>query len=279
MQIPNKMDKSYKVTDVTYRPIFEGHQRHLSPTTKRPHTMNIDNEEVGRHRGRYRLKLGSNPSLELSMQSLYGTDPLFNDILKFTALHGIERTIDPKNPSSPLSLLKILQHAIYSYESLGHSSSTVELRSLKLGDLSIDAYFWKIESLATILISLGSPVSSEDVLRLLSKACPTSTRTCVNSKSQSLPMDFTSSSPMLLMAQSGINHRSFTPQVKTLRPCYNFARGSCQFGGTCRFVHDPSMQAKSTSNSLWSSSSNLSGVSNNKDPSGSGWIIGMNTYT
>ncbi|GJR18153.1 zinc finger, CCHC-type containing protein [Tanacetum coccineum] len=82
-------------------------------------------------------------------------------------------------------------------------------------------------------------------------------------------MDFTSSSLMLLVAQSGINHRSFTPQVKTSRPCYNFARGSCQFGDTCQFVHDHSMQAKSTSNSLWSSSSNLSGVSNNEvDPHG-----------
>nr|GFB42616.1 hybrid signal transduction histidine kinase M [Tanacetum cinerariifolium] len=37
-------------------------------------------------------------------------------------------------------------------------------RSLKPGDLSIDAYFRKIESIATILTSLGSPISSEDIV-------------------------------------------------------------------------------------------------------------------
>ncbi|GJT09199.1 hypothetical protein Tco_0843661 [Tanacetum coccineum] len=42
-----------------------------------------------------------------------------------------------------------------------HTRSIVlkaELRSLKLGDLSIDAYFCKIESIDTILTSLGSPI-------------------------------------------------------------------------------------------------------------------------
>ncbi|GKC74936.1 hybrid signal transduction histidine kinase M, partial [Tanacetum coccineum] len=39
-----------------------------------------------------------------------------------------------------------------------------ELRSMKLGDLSIDAYFQKIESIATILTSFGSPISNDDVV-------------------------------------------------------------------------------------------------------------------
>ncbi|GJZ03536.1 hypothetical protein Tco_0536811 [Tanacetum coccineum] len=38
-----------------------------------------------------------------------------------------------------------------------------ELRSLKLGDLNIDAYFRKIESIATILASLGSPITTDIV--------------------------------------------------------------------------------------------------------------------
>ncbi|GJW65552.1 hypothetical protein Tco_0117436 [Tanacetum coccineum] len=40
----------------------------------------------------------------------------------------------------------------------------LELRSLKLGDLGIDAYFLKIESIATMLKSLGSPVTNDDVI-------------------------------------------------------------------------------------------------------------------
>nr|GEX06730.1 ribonuclease H-like domain-containing protein [Tanacetum cinerariifolium] len=39
-----------------------------------------------------------------------------------------------------------------------------ELRSLKLGDLSIDASFSKIESIATILTSLGLPINNDDVV-------------------------------------------------------------------------------------------------------------------
>ncbi|GKE20062.1 hybrid signal transduction histidine kinase M [Tanacetum coccineum] len=47
-----------------------------------------------------------------------------------------------------------------------------ELRSLKLGDLSIDAYFRKIESIATILTSLGSPISNDDVVTITLEGLP-----------------------------------------------------------------------------------------------------------
>nr|GEX25540.1 hybrid signal transduction histidine kinase M [Tanacetum cinerariifolium] len=43
-----------------------------------------------------------------------------------------------------------------------------ELRSIKLGDLTIDAYFRKMESLATILTTLRSPVILVDLLLLKS---------------------------------------------------------------------------------------------------------------
>nr|GEV33828.1 hybrid signal transduction histidine kinase M [Tanacetum cinerariifolium] len=39
-----------------------------------------------------------------------------------------------------------------------------ELRSIRLGDLSMEAYFGKIESIVTILTSLDSPVNDEDVV-------------------------------------------------------------------------------------------------------------------
>nr|GEX96912.1 ribonuclease H-like domain-containing protein [Tanacetum cinerariifolium] len=47
-----------------------------------------------------------------------------------------------------------------------------ELRSIKLGDLSIDAYFRKIESIATILSSLGSSVSNDDVVNIVLDELP-----------------------------------------------------------------------------------------------------------
>ncbi|GKC24065.1 hybrid signal transduction histidine kinase M [Tanacetum coccineum] len=48
-----------------------------------------------------------------------------------------------------------------------------ELRSLKLGDLSIDTYFRKIESIATILKGLGSPLTNEDVVNISLEGLPT----------------------------------------------------------------------------------------------------------
>ncbi|GJS83248.1 hybrid signal transduction histidine kinase M [Tanacetum coccineum] len=41
-----------------------------------------------------------------------------------------------------------------------------EFHSLKLVDLSIDAYFRKIKSIATILASLGSPISKDDIVTI-----------------------------------------------------------------------------------------------------------------
>ncbi|GKC97554.1 hypothetical protein Tco_1167829 [Tanacetum coccineum] len=74
------------------------------------------------------------------------------------------------------------------------------LRSMKLGYLSIDAYFCKIEYIATILSSLGSPVSNDDVMHLKSRA-------------QVTYVDSSSSSPTVLLANS--NARRATPSSKS----------------------------------------------------------------
>nr|GEY84463.1 hybrid signal transduction histidine kinase M [Tanacetum cinerariifolium] len=144
-----------------------------------------------------------------------------------------------------------------------------ELRPLRLVDLSTDAYFQMIESIATILISLGSPVDcpkNTRVSHIITHRRPFSDlKTArsmlpteemrLKSKSQALPVDSSSSSLMFLLAESSNTRRSSTPQVKSSRPCYHFAKGSWWFGNTCKFVHDASMHAKSSNPSLWSSSS------------------------
>ncbi|GJV62107.1 hypothetical protein Tco_1468207 [Tanacetum coccineum] len=112
-----------------------------------------------------------------------------------------------------------------------------ELRSLKLGDLCMDAYFRKIESIATILTSLGSPVSSEDVVTFAlegfldkydrvydimhhrdtfpdlktTRSMLTTEEMWLKFKSQSLPVDSSSSSPVVLMDESGIYRRPSNP--------------------------------------------------------------------
>nr|GEV56701.1 hybrid signal transduction histidine kinase M [Tanacetum cinerariifolium] len=103
-----------------------------------------------------------------------------------------------------------------------------ELRALKLSDLSIDAYFRKIETIATILTSLGSPIRNDDVVTIalellsdkydnvsgiivhrepfldLKTVCSMLTTEDIRlkSKAQAASIDSTSSSPMVLLDNS-----------------------------------------------------------------------------
>ncbi|GKE41494.1 hypothetical protein Tco_1468778, partial [Tanacetum coccineum] len=49
-------------------------------------------------------------------------------------------------------------------------------------------------------------------------------------KSQEIALPVDSSSPMVLIAQTGTTRRPSNPQVKSWKPCFNFAKGSCRFG-------------------------------------------------
>nr|GEX23731.1 ribonuclease H-like domain-containing protein [Tanacetum cinerariifolium] len=128
----------------------------------------------------------------------------------------------------------------------------------------MEAYFQKVDSLMTILASLGSPVSDDDVVHYVLVGLPEKyNQVCgymhykdtfpdlktvrslliteemrLKSKSLALPVDSSSSSPLVLIAKSGTSHRSSNLQVKSWRPCFNFAKGSCRFGSECRYMQD-----------------------------------------
>ncbi|GJX45701.1 ribonuclease H-like domain-containing protein, partial [Tanacetum coccineum] len=128
-----------------------------------------------------------------------------------------------------------------------------ELRSIKLGDQSMESYFQKIKSIITILTSLDSHVNDEDVVHYASK---------MRLKSKALLSPVDSSSPMVLMAKLGTHVRSTTAtRVKSWRPCFNFAKGTCRFGESCRYVHDVNARTGNTS-----SGSNARGHGTNDTP-------------
>nr|GFA28156.1 hybrid signal transduction histidine kinase M [Tanacetum cinerariifolium] len=112
--------------------------------------------------------------------------------------------------------------------------SWAKLRSFKLGDLTIDAYFCKIESIATILTSIGSSISNDDVTTITLEGLPdkydnvsgiivhrepfldlktvhsmlTMDEMRLMSRDQVTSIDSTSPSTMVLLANSGTNtHR------------------------------------------------------------------------
>ncbi|GKA61384.1 hypothetical protein Tco_0760791, partial [Tanacetum coccineum] len=131
-----------------------------------------------------------------------------------------------------------------------------ELHSLKLGDLSIDAYFRKIKSIATILTSLRSPISNDDVVTIALEGLPykyenvsgiivhrepfsnlktvhfmqTIEEMSLKSRAQAKPTNSTSSSHMVLLANACNNTcRTVVAPVELNKPCFNFAKGFCCF--------------------------------------------------
>nr|GEW65866.1 hypothetical protein [Tanacetum cinerariifolium] len=116
------------------------------------------------------------------------------------------------------------------------------LRSMKLGDLSVEAYFRKIESIVTILTSLESLVNDEDVVHYALEGLPDkydqvygvmlhkdtfpdlktarmmliTKEMRLKSNSLTLLVDSPSSSPMVLMAETEL----------------------CRFGNECKFGYD-----------------------------------------
>ncbi|GJZ17589.1 ribonuclease H-like domain-containing protein [Tanacetum coccineum] len=153
------------------------------------------------------------------------------------------------------------------------SALKTELRSITLGDVSIEAYFQKVESLMTILASLDSPVLEDDVAHyVLASLPPKYDQVCgymhyqttfpdlktirslllteeMRLKTTASPSLADSSSHMVLMTEPGNTRRpSTTAPNKPWKPCYNFAKGTCRFGDACRFLHDANTRAGTHSN-------------------------------
>ncbi|GJY28389.1 hybrid signal transduction histidine kinase M [Tanacetum coccineum] len=143
-----------------------------------------------------------------------------------------------------------------------------ELRMLDIGDLTVDAYFRKIDSLALRLDNLGSNTTEDELVTyainglndkyehvahvILNKdpfpnleqarSILSLAESHMNRKSAlSSSSRISSSSPTAFVAQasSARNHgntsRSSIP--KSTSVCHNFSRGYCSYGDRCHFVH------------------------------------------
>ncbi|GJZ81121.1 hybrid signal transduction histidine kinase M, partial [Tanacetum coccineum] len=84
----------------------------------------------------------------------------------------LQQILVVENPQSAKEAWDILADIFHDNKRTRSIDLKAELRSLKLGDLTIDAYFRKIESIATILTSLGSPMNSDDVVTFTLEGLP-----------------------------------------------------------------------------------------------------------
>jgi len=160
-----------------------------------------------------------------------------------------------------------------------------ELRNLKLGALSIDGYFQKIESIVSVLNGLGSPLSNDDVVTFALEGLPSTYETIstiivsrepfpdlqtvrslltthemrLKSRVPDPLFNATSASPMALVAKTNPTPRRGTSLEKVNNPFWSFAKGSCRFGEACKYLHN-GVHGKSTL--LPCTSGSVSAVSN-----------------
>ncbi|GJV63651.1 ribonuclease H-like domain-containing protein, partial [Tanacetum coccineum] len=123
------------------------------------------------------------------------------------ALIPIKRLVIVR-PKTAKEACSFLSDLVKDHKKSCTSALKTELRTMKLGDLSMEAYFQKVESLLTTLTSLNSPISDDDVIPLLTdfktvRSLLTAEEMRLKSKSLVTPVDSTSSSPMVLLANSG----------------------------------------------------------------------------
>ncbi|PWA57514.1 myb-like protein P [Artemisia annua] len=145
-----------------------------------------------------------------------------------------------------------------------------ELRSIKIGNMSINDYCTKIKSMADRLQNLGSPVNEKNLVIYAVNGLDSRFTTIVKiiRHQQPLPsfetarnmllleestlneqpghnaaLDSSSSSPTVLVATGSSDHKGNTnnssnksqnlPQL-----CNHFNKGTCKFGDRCKFIHD-----------------------------------------
>ncbi|PWA36009.1 hybrid signal transduction histidine kinase M [Artemisia annua] len=156
-----------------------------------------------------------------------------------------------------------------------------ELRSIKIGNLSINEYFTKIKSMADRLKNLSTVVSEKNLVIYAVNGLDSRFATIVkiirhreplpsfetaknmllldesttnDQASQSTAFESSSSSPTILMATNNSNTKGTpnTPSTKSSslpQLCNHFNKGTCKFGDRCKFIHDHRNRAGLTSKS------------------------------
>ena len=89
-----------------------------------------------------------------------------------TSSKNLQQRLVVENPKTAKESWDILSLIFNDNKRSRSIALKAELRSMKLGDLSIDAYFRKIENIAVVLSSLGSPISNNDVVNIALDGLP-----------------------------------------------------------------------------------------------------------
>ncbi|PWA92304.1 hybrid signal transduction histidine kinase M [Artemisia annua] len=226
-------------------------------------------------------------------------DTLLKSWIFLTCSEVIVGRLVKANPKTALDAWTFLENRFLDNKRTKTVALRGELRLLTMGDMSVDAYFAKIESIATLLADLGSPMHDDDLVTyalhglsdrfahvagIIAHRDPfpnlDTVRSMVTTEDLRLKHKTTpsndpthSSAPTVLLAATATRdskprdiRASSSPNV-----CRHFARtGLCKWGTGCRFVHGNASQNNANITQrdiLWSSNSS-------SQPSSTGLVNG-----
>ncbi|GJT13669.1 hypothetical protein Tco_0860711 [Tanacetum coccineum] len=161
-----------------------------------------------------------------------------------------------------------------------------------MGDLSIDAYFCKIESIANVLKGLRSPMSDKDIVNIAFEGLPTKydnvyginvhrvpfpdlKMVCsmltteemrLKSRAQDTFVDSTSSSPMVLLANSGANTWRGYEELQSLLAKFSYGTNSLSISNSTSLPSqnkDKPVALQTTMNPVFASVTSPSGFNTN----------------
>ncbi|PWA35285.1 hypothetical protein CTI12_AA611000 [Artemisia annua] len=158
----------------------------------------------------------------------------------------------------------ILKHFFHDNKDARAINLDNELRSIKIGNMTINEYCTKIKSMADRLKNLGSPVSEKNLVIYAVNGLDSRFATIVKIIRHREPLpsfatarnmllleestlkeqtnspttfDSTSSSPTILLASNSSGHKG-TSNATLPQLCNHFSKGTCKFGDRCKFIHD-----------------------------------------
>ncbi|XP_071740869.1 uncharacterized protein [Rutidosis leptorrhynchoides] len=176
----------------------------------------------------------------------------------------LERVLN-SHPKTALEAWVFLKKIFHDNKRSKTIELTAELRSLNIGDQTVDMYFRKIDSIATMLSNLGSKIEDDELVTyainglndkfphamhiiLHSDPFPnidvvrsmlTLEEMQLNRKSRvTTDQTSTPSAPTALITQTNTrNTGTPRPNSKSNQVCRNFSRGYCRFADNCRYLH------------------------------------------
>ncbi|PWA87507.1 hypothetical protein CTI12_AA128900 [Artemisia annua] len=207
-----------------------------------------------------------------------------DDLIKMWILGSLCDSLQEQVVSTPGFAKDLWDHL----ESLFHDNKDArainldnELRSIKIGNMTINEYCTKIKSMADRLKNLGSPVSEKNLVIYAVNGLDSRFATIVKIIRHREPLpSFETARTMLLLDESTMNeahnsgsplegstssqtvllatktHNKNTSSNSQNKPqefpqlCNHFNKGNCKFGDRCKFIHDHRNRAGLNTKSL-----------------------------